>query len=48
MLAHAVETVAALPVAVELDGPAQNAVELDVPAPVEFANLVSFLSHSAV
>jgi hypothetical protein len=38
MFVHVVETVAALPVAVELDGP----------APDELANLVSFLSHSAV
>jgi hypothetical protein len=45
---HAVVIVTALPVAVELDGPAPDAVELDVPAPVELANLVSFLSHSAV
>ncbi len=48
MLAHAVVTVAALFVAVELDGPAPDAVELDGPAPDELANLVSFLSHSAV
>jgi hypothetical protein len=39
MLAHAVVTVVALPVAVELDGPAPDAVELDVLAPVKFANL---------
>jgi hypothetical protein len=38
MLAHAVVTVSAFPVAVELDGL----------APDELVNLVSFLSHSAV